>query len=158
MKLGTVRALDAAHIMSGRQRIGAEFARHVEEIGEFDLLVAAHAGNGRKTLRVGIREIRDHAFAEPCLVVEYVMRNGEPLRHAPRIVDILSGAAGALFLRRGAVIVKLQRDADCIITLALQETRDDGGIDAARHGDDNACVARLFGEAKAVSSVHGRAL
>jgi len=35
-------------------------------------------------------------------------------RHAPRIVDILSGAAGALFLRRGAVIVKLQRDADCI--------------------------------------------
>ena len=39
-----------------------------------------------------------------------------------------------------AVIVELQRDADDVIALPLHEPGHDGGIDTARHGDDDTRV------------------
>ncbi len=56
-------------------------------------------------------------------------------------------------MHRGAVIIKLQRDADDVIALAFQQTRDHGGIDATGHGDDDAGIFRLLVK---IERVHGR--
>ena len=39
---------------------------------------------------------------------------------------------------RCAVVVELQRHADDVVAGRLDERRDDGGIDPARHGDEDA--------------------
>ena len=92
----------------------------------------------------------DHRFAEARFVVEHVMRNAERVGDAARVVDVLAGAAGALAMRRRAVIVELQRDADDVVALALQQRGHDGGIDAARHGDDDARFGRRLLESQTV--------
>ena len=60
MKLRAIRAFDAADIMAGGQRFGAQFARRLQQIGELHFLIAAHAGDRRLAPRIGIGEIRDH--------------------------------------------------------------------------------------------------
>jgi hypothetical protein len=40
------------------------------------------------------------------------MRDADALGDRARVVDILAGAAGAFAVRRRAVVVELQRDAD----------------------------------------------
>ena len=65
------------------------------------------------------------------------MRNADRIGHAARVVDVLARAARALAMRRCAVVVELQRDADDVIALTLQQCGHDGGIDAAGHGDDD---------------------
>ena len=47
------------------------------------------------------------------------MRNAEPFGDVARVVDILPGAAGALAVGGGAVVVELQRDADDVVAFAL---------------------------------------
>ncbi len=81
------------------------------------------------------------------------MGNAEGLGHAARIVDVAAGAAGALPVGRGAVVVELERDADDVVALALQQAGHHRGIDAARHGDDD---ARLVRRLRKIERVHGR--
>src|SRR5258708_28113149 len=57
-----------------------------------------------------------------------------------RIVNVASGAARALAMGGRAVVIKLQRDADDIITLGFQQRSRHRRIDTARHGDDDPCV------------------
>ncbi|GEP08680.1 hypothetical protein MGN01_05250 [Methylobacterium gnaphalii] len=52
---------------------------------------------------------------------------------------------------RGAMVVELQRDADDLVALALQQSGHDRGIDAAGHGDDNAC---LVGRLRKIERIH----
>jgi hypothetical protein len=66
------------------------------------------------------------------------VRDLERLGHAPRIVNVLPGAAGALPVRRLAVVVELERHADHVVAGRLEETRDDRRIHAAGHRDDDA--------------------
>ena len=66
------------------------------------------------------------------------MGNAEARGDAPRVVDVLPGAARAGAMRGGAVIVELQRHADGVVAGMLHQRRGDGGIDAARHRDDDA--------------------
>jgi hypothetical protein len=81
------------------------------------------------------------------------MRDIELLRDAAGIVDILAGAAGALAMRRLAVIVELQRHADDVVALAFQQSRHHRGIDPAGHRDND---ARVFGAAGKFETVeHG---
>ena len=68
------------------------------------------------------------------------MRDADALGDRARIVDVLAGAAGALAVGRLAMVVELQRDADDVIALGLEQRRRDRGIDAARHRDDDAGV------------------
>ena len=65
-----------------------------------------------------------------------------PIRLGDRagVVDVLPGAAGALAVGRLAMVVELERDADDVIALGLQQRRRHRGIDAARHRDDHARV------------------
>ena len=126
VELGPRRADLAPHVMPGRQRVGAEVARGGQEIAELDGLVAADARDRGLAAEIGIGEIVDDLGAEAGLVIEHVMGDGEPLRHLPRIVDVLAGAARPGPGPRGAVIVKLQGDADDLIALLDQQRGGNG--------------------------------
>src|SRR6185369_370851 len=122
----------------------------VEQIAELDLAIALDAGHRRLDGEIALGEAIDHRLLEAALVVEDVVRNADALGHAARVVDVLAGAAGALAVGRRAVVVKLQRHADDVIALRLEQRRGHRGVDAARHGDDNAGVLRPAGKVEAV--------
>ena len=69
------------------------------------------------------------------------------------VVDVLAGAAGALAMGRRAMVVELQRDADHVVALRLEQRRGHRGIDAAGHGDDDTGVLRTAFEIETVG--HG---
>ena len=101
--------------MAGRQHGGAEFARGRQQIAEFDRLVALDARHRRLAGDVACREPVDDRFLEALLVVEYIVRNADARGHCAGIVDVAAGAARTLAVSRGAMVVKLERDADDII-------------------------------------------
>ena len=136
--------------MAGREQVGAEILRRLEQIDELHVLIAGDAGDRRLAGDIGARERLDHLFAEPRLVIEDVMGNPEPRGDVARVMDVLARAAGALAMRRRAVIVELHRQADDVVALARQQRRDDAGIDAARHRDDDARVRRGLGQAQGI--------
>ena len=87
------------------------------------------------------------------------MGNAETGGDLARVVDVLAGAASAGAMRGLAVIVQLQRHADDVVTLGLEQRGDDGGIDAAGHGDDDARVGRRLGQVERVQRrAHGRCI
>ena len=136
--------------MAGRQHLGAELARGRQQVAELDRLVALDARHRRLARHIALGEAVDHHFLEAALVVEHVVRNADALRDRAGVVDVLAGAAGALAMGGGAVVVELQRHADDVVALGLQQRRGDRGIDAARHGDDHAGVLRPTFEIEAV--------
>src|SRR5487761_136041 len=130
-------AVDAARIVAGRERVRAEVARDGEQIVELHRFVAANARHRRLAGDVGIGEFVDHRGAKALLVIEHVMGNAERLGDPRRVVDVLPGAARALAAGCLAVVVKLQRHADDVITAFDQQRRHGRAVDAARHGDDH---------------------
>src|SRR3984957_7456749 len=147
--LGLTRAIKRAaaarqraggHVMAGGQHLGAELARGLEQVAEFDRLIALHALHRRLAGHIARGETVDHRFLEAAFVIEHVMRNAEAGGYGTGIMDVAAGAAGALAVGRCALIVELERDADHVIAGLRQQRRRDRGIDAARHGDDNARV------------------
>src|SRR5262249_56362413 len=92
--------------------------------------------------QIALGEAVDPHFLEAALVVEQVVGDADPLRHRARVIDVLAGAAGTFAVGRGAMVVELQRDADDVVALGLEQRRRDRGIDATRHGDDHTGVPR----------------
>jgi hypothetical protein len=127
-------------IVPGGESVGAELPGGRQQIGELDRLVAGDARDRRFAGNIALGEGIDHRLAEPLLVVQHIMRNAERLGDAARVGDVLAGATGADTMRRGAVVVELQRHADDIVALALQQAGNDRRIDAARHRDNDAGV------------------
>ena len=149
---GPVRAIGAAaDVVPRRQRVGAQFAGGLQQVGELDRLVAGDARNRRLAGDVAFGEGVDHRLAKTLLVVEHVMGNAELLGNRARVADVLACAARARAMHRRAVVVKLQRDADDVVALFLHQSCDDGGIDAAGHGDDD---PRVFGALVEIETVH----
>src|SRR5262249_35782763 len=66
-------------------------------------------------------------------------------------MDVLAGAAGALAVGRGAMVVQLQRDANDVVPLRFEERRRDRGIDTTRHGHHHAGLLRPSLEVKTVT-------
>ena len=66
------------------------------------------------------------------------MGNAQPVGDAPRVVDILPGAATARATDRPTVVVELQGDADHLVAGFGEQGCGDRAVDAARHGDDHA--------------------
>ena len=128
--------------MAGRQEIGAEIIGRVEQIGEFQVLIAGDARDRSLARDVSSGEWLDHLLEKALLVVEHIMGDVEPRGDVPGVVDILPGAARALAMCRFAVVVKLHRDADHVIALGGEQRRRDRRIDPARHRDDDAGVGR----------------
>ena len=144
----------AARRRNGRSPAPARPARApCQQVAELDRLVAVDAGHRRLAVDVALGEPVDHRFLEPAFVVEHVMRNADALGDAARVVDVLAGAAGALAMGRRAVVVELQRDADDVIALGLEQRGGHRGIDAAGHGDDDAGVLRAAFEIEGIA--HG---
>ena len=98
--------------MAGGKAIRAQLARHAEQIGELGPHIAADAGDRRAPGEIFVGELLDHVFAEGGFMIEHVMRDAQPVSHGARIADVVARAARALAARGGAVIVKLERDAD----------------------------------------------
>ena len=59
------------------------------------------------------------------------------LGHAARVMDIAPGTAGALAPGGGAIIIKLQRDADHFGPARRRERRDNRAVDPAAHGHND---------------------
>ena len=97
-------------------------------------------------------ERRHHLVAEPGLIVKHVVRNAEPVGDAAGVIDILTGTTGTGSTDRRAMVVKLKCDANDIVSLALQQSCDDRGIDATRHGHDNARVGGCTRQHQAVET------
>ena len=93
--------------MAGREHVGAEVPRRLEQVDEFHVLVAGDAGNRRLARDIGACEGLDHLLAKARLVIEHVMGNAEPGGDVARVVDVLARAAGALAMDRRAVVVEL---------------------------------------------------
>ena len=129
--------------MAGREHVGSEFPSGLQEVAELDRAIALDAGDRRLAREIAVGEAIDHRLSEAGLVVEHVMRNADRLGHAARVVDVLAGAARALAVHRRAMVVELERDADDVVALPLQQGGDHGGIDAAGHGDDDTRLGRL---------------
>ena len=91
---------------------GAELARHAQQVGELGPHVAADARDRRAPGEVVVGEALDHLLAKGAFMIEHVMRDAEPVGDRAGIADVVTGAARSLTPGRGAVIVKLQRDAD----------------------------------------------
>jgi hypothetical protein len=140
MELWAVCRHHARTIMSGGEAIRAKLARHAEQVGEFRPHVTADARDGGAPGEVFVGELFHHLLAEGAFMVEHVMRDAEPVGHGTRIADIVTRAARALAARRGAIIIKLERDADHFSPARGGKRGDDRRIDPAAHRHDNAAV------------------
>ena len=151
VELGPVAARQAPHVVAGGQRLGPKLAGEPQEIAELHRLIAAHAGDRRLAAEVAADEVLDHRFAEPRFVIEDVVGDVEPRRHRAGIVDVGAGATRAGPPHRAAVIVELQRDAEDVVALVLEERRHHRGIHAARHCHDHPAGTRRASEVEAVA-------
>src|SRR5215212_4941755 len=107
--------------MAGRQYLGAQFARGGEKVAEFDRLIAVDAWNRSLARHVARCEAIDNRLLETAFVVEHVVRNTDALGNRTRIMNILPGTARALAVRCSAVVVELQRHANDIVALGLEQ-------------------------------------
>ena len=148
--------------MAGRQRLGAEFARGLQQIAELDRLIALDARHRRLAGDIAVGETVDHRLLEAALVVEHVMRNADALGDRARVVDVLAGAAGALAVGRRAVIVKLQRDADDVVAArpssaaVTEESTPPDMATTTRVSDGRPSISRSLDIAARISSLAPR--
>ena len=98
---------DPLHIMAGRHAVGAEIVRDFQQVAELDGLVAAYARDRRFAAQVAVGKIVDDGFPEVAFVIQNIVRESAFLGDAAGVINILSGASGAFFGQRRAVIVEL---------------------------------------------------
>ncbi len=72
------------------------------------------------------------------------MRNAEPVGDPLGVIDILTGAAGTLFLDRFAMVIELQGDTDDVITGFGHQRRCYRAVDATGHGNNDTGVLGRF--------------
>jgi hypothetical protein len=107
--------------MPGGECGGPEIPRRAQQIAKLDPLIATNARDRRFATAIRFSEILDDLSAEPTLVIQHVMGNTKAGGDAPRVADVLAGAARALPPDGGAVIVELQGDADDLKAALDQE-------------------------------------
>ena len=128
--------------MAGREHLGAEVAGGGQEVAELDRLVAFDARHRGLARHVALGKAIDHRLLEAAFVVEDVVGDADGARHPSGVVNVLAGAAGALAMDGGAMIVELQGNADDVVAFVLQQRGGHRGIDASRHGDNHAGILR----------------
>lgn len=67
------------------------------------------------------------------------MRNAQARSDRTCILDILACAAGPFAVCCFTVIIELKGDADDVITLIFEQGGNNAGVNAAGHGDNDAC-------------------
>ena len=146
--LGRVGGLQELHalpgpsqprVVAGRDPVGAERARVIEEGAELDLAVAEHVRVRRAARFVLAQEMREDPFAVLAREVHGLELDADHVGHRRRVDQV--DARRAVFV--GVVVLPvLHEQADDLEALLLQEPRRDGRVDAARHADDHARLAR----------------
>src|ERR1700733_1685243 len=106
--------------MPGGERRGAELAGGLEQVAKLDRAVTFDARHRCFARDIAVSKIVDDGLTKAAFVVQHVMRDADPLGDIARIMDVLPGAAGALAMGGGPMIVKLQRDADDVVPFGLQ--------------------------------------
>ncbi len=135
--------------MTGRQRIGFKFTRPAQQQIEFEALIAHDTGIGRPPGKIFIAEVVDDLALEGFFKINDVEWDIEPLGHPAGVMHIIEGTAGsegfAVGSREPAVVPYLHGHACDFMPLLLEQSRGDGGIHAAAHGDDNAFSGGVHG-------------
>ena len=125
--------------MTGRDPLGAEPHRVVEEGLELDLGVAQHVGIGRAAGAVFAQELGE----DPVLVlggeVDVLDLDAEHVGDARRVEEVLARRAVRVVV---VLFPVLHEEADDLVARLLQQPRGHRRIDAAREADDDAVVAR----------------
>ncbi len=115
--------------MAGRDGVGSEARRTLEQRGELQIAVAVRAGQGSPPGRILADEVRDDMLVELPLEVEDVVRYPDRGRHAPRVVQILNRAAAAergVAVGPAGIVVELHRHTNHVVALLGEQRRRDG--------------------------------
>ena len=120
--------------MAGRDALGAQRHRVVEEGLELDLGVAQHVGIGRAARLVLGEETREHAVAVFGGEVDRLDLDADLLGDRHRVDQVLARGAVLVVV---VVLPVLHEEADHVVARALQQERGDGGIDSAGEADDD---------------------
>src|SRR5262249_43462638 len=122
------------NIVTGREHIGAQLTRRDQQVVELDRHVALDARNRRLPMDITLRKTVDHGLLKARLVIEDVVRNADALRDTAGVVDILTRATGAFAMHSCAMVVELQRHADHVVALRLEQGCRHRRVDATGHG------------------------
>ncbi len=130
-------AVEDPGVVAGREAVEAELEDARQHEVEAHEGVAPHARIGRAAREIRLVERLDHALAELLLQVPAVIRNVEQRCDAARVLDGVQRAAAAVARRLLGVVARplLERHADDVVALRLQQRGRDGRVDAARHRD-----------------------
>jgi hypothetical protein len=127
--------------VAGRDHLGAERHRVIEEGLELDLGVAQHVRVRRAAGRVLAQEFGEHAVLVFGREVHGFDVDADQIGHRHDVDPVL--ARRAVF----AVVVVfpvLHEQADHVVSLFLQQPRGHRRIDAARHAHHYTALAHLF--------------
>jgi len=83
-----------------------------QQVGELGPHVAADARDRRAPGKVVVRKSLDDVLAKTRFVVEYIVRDAQPICDCARIPDIVARTASTLAAGRGTIVIKLQGHAD----------------------------------------------
>jgi hypothetical protein len=78
------------------------------------------------------------------------MRDPDALGYDARVMNVLPGTTGPGAMDRGAMVIELERDANDVVLLRLEQRRCHRRIDAAGHGDDHPGILRTSFEIETV--------
>ncbi len=139
-----------ADIMAGGEALRPEVTRRCQQIGEFHRLVTAHTRDRGFATQVAIGEIIHHLLLKTAFVIEDKMANAESSCNHPSIMNIGTGAARPLGADRLPMVIELERNADNVITLLLEQGGGYRAVDPARHGHHHAGILRRSIKAEGV--------
>ena len=131
-------------VVAGRDGVEAERERLLEQGGELDALVAAHARVGRAAGGVLGDEVVDDVELEALAEVPDVERDAEQVRGAARIHRVLDRAAAAGAGAQGAgVAAQREVHADHVVARLDGARGGDGAVDATAHRCQNSHGSRV---------------
>src|SRR3984893_9845589 len=106
------------------------------------MIVAQAAGDGSASRKVLLDERPHHVALKPILVINHVVGDADGLSDATGVVHIVQRAATplhrlghALMARETALVPKLHRQADDLMSLGPQYGRHSGRINPTRHSN-----------------------
>lgn len=122
-----------AGVVAGGDSLGTDLAGGEEELIELEVIVAEGAGDGGSAGEVLADEGANDFFFEAVLRVDEVVGDAEVLGYVAGVVDVVDGAAAALYAfghafaaSEAALVPELEGEADEGMSLGV-EKRSDGG-------------------------------
>ena len=133
-------------VMPSGHEFGPNAIRIVEQLAEFDPVIALHAGIGRPPRRIFVHEVVND-LNKLGLQIERVERDSEFVGDAASILGI-AGSAAALFMIETVTLLgttdadrrllaMAHENANHVVPLLGEQMGCDAGIDSATHGQHN---------------------